>query len=146
MMRRSVGAFPTPLRSGAPPDSPWRLGEQRARWWCLAEDREARTEVAGRRTPRTLPRIEGGEREKRREGKQISTYSTFYQAGQARAPRLPFSPRLLGFDGSLYGKTVRLSFVQRLRDERRFADVDALRAQIEADRRRAGRLFSRISV
>jgi signal transduction histidine kinase len=36
---------------------------------------------------------------------------------------------------------VRLSFVQRLRDERRFDNVDALRAQIEADRRRADHLF-----
>ena len=36
--------------------------------------------------------------------------------------------------------------LQRLRDERRFEDVDALRAQIEADTRRATRLFSRLSV
>ena len=53
---------------------------------------------------------------------------------------------VLDYSGDLYGKTVRLSFVQRLRDERRFPDVDALTAQIEADRRRAERLFSRISV
>jgi riboflavin kinase/FMN adenylyltransferase len=53
---------------------------------------------------------------------------------------------VLRFDGELYGKPVRLSFVQRLRDERRFEDVDALRAQIEADRRRAERLFARLSV
>ena len=36
---------------------------------------------------------------------------------------------------------VQLGFVQRLRDERRFDDVDALRAQIEADCRRAERLL-----
>jgi len=53
---------------------------------------------------------------------------------------------VLNFDEELYGRTVRLAFVQRLRDERRFADVDALRAQIEADQRRAERLFARISV
>jgi riboflavin kinase/FMN adenylyltransferase len=53
---------------------------------------------------------------------------------------------LLRYSGDLYGRRVRLSFVQRLRDERRFDDVDALRAQIEADRRRADHLFSRISV
>jgi riboflavin kinase/FMN adenylyltransferase len=53
---------------------------------------------------------------------------------------------VLGYSGDLYQRRVRLSFVQRLRDERRFADVDALRAQIEADQRRAERLFSRISV
>jgi riboflavin kinase/FMN adenylyltransferase len=53
---------------------------------------------------------------------------------------------LLKFSGDLYGKDVRLGFVQRLRDERRFEDVDALRAQIEADRRRAERLFAQLSV
>jgi riboflavin kinase/FMN adenylyltransferase len=53
---------------------------------------------------------------------------------------------VLGFDENLYGREVRLSFVQRLRDERRFEDADALREQIEADRRRAVRLFNRLSV
>jgi riboflavin kinase/FMN adenylyltransferase len=53
---------------------------------------------------------------------------------------------LFNFDGDLYGRDVRLAFVQRLRDERRFEDVDALRAQLEADQRRAERLFARISV
>jgi riboflavin kinase / FMN adenylyltransferase len=46
----------------------------------------------------------------------------------------------------LYDTTLRLSFVQRLRDERPFPDVDALRAQIEADCRSARRLFGRISL
>jgi riboflavin kinase/FMN adenylyltransferase len=53
---------------------------------------------------------------------------------------------VLKFSGDLYGKDVRLAFVQRLRDERRFEDVDALRAQIEADQRRAERLFAQLSV
>ena len=53
---------------------------------------------------------------------------------------------VLKFTGDWYGKEVRLGFVQRLRDERKFEDVDALRAQIEADRRRAERLFAQLSV
>ena len=53
---------------------------------------------------------------------------------------------VLRYDGELYGRQVQLAFVQRLRDERRFDDVDALRAQIEADCRRAERLFTRLSV
>ena len=53
---------------------------------------------------------------------------------------------LLRYSGDLYGRRVRLSFVQRLRDERRFDSVDALRAQIDADERRANHLFSRITV
>jgi riboflavin kinase/FMN adenylyltransferase len=53
---------------------------------------------------------------------------------------------VLGYAGDLYGRSVRLGFVLRLRDERRFDDVDALRLQIEADQRRAERLFSRLAV
>ena len=53
---------------------------------------------------------------------------------------------LLDFDRDLYDASVRLSFVQRLRDERAFADVGALRAQIDADCRSARRLFGRISL
>jgi riboflavin kinase/FMN adenylyltransferase len=53
---------------------------------------------------------------------------------------------LLRYSGDLYGRRVRLSFVQRIRDERRFDSVDALRAQIEADEQRANHLFSRITV
>ena len=53
---------------------------------------------------------------------------------------------VLQYDGDLYGRDVRLGFVQRLRDERRFADVDGLKAQIEADRRSAERLFRRLAV
>ncbi len=53
---------------------------------------------------------------------------------------------VLDYSGDLYGQSVRLAFVQRLRDERRFEDVDALRAQIDADKRRAERLFTRLAV
>ena len=53
---------------------------------------------------------------------------------------------VMEYEGDLYGREVRLGFVLRLRDERKFEDVDALRAQIEADRRRAERLFAQLSV
>jgi riboflavin kinase/FMN adenylyltransferase len=46
----------------------------------------------------------------------------------------------------LYGRSLRLAFVQRLRDERKFPDVEALQEQIAADVRRATRLFDRLSV
>jgi riboflavin kinase/FMN adenylyltransferase len=47
---------------------------------------------------------------------------------------------------NLYGRTVRLAFVQRLRDERKFPDLETLQEQIAADVRRASRLFDRLSV
>jgi riboflavin kinase / FMN adenylyltransferase len=40
---------------------------------------------------------------------------------------------LLDFSGDLYGRRLRLQFVRRLRDERRFPSVDALKAQIASD-------------
>ena len=46
----------------------------------------------------------------------------------------------------LYGASIRLGFVQRLRDERRFDSVDLLREQIAEDCRRARVLFNRLSL
>lgn len=46
----------------------------------------------------------------------------------------------------LYGVPLRLAFVQRLRDERRFENVEALKAQIASDCEQARALFQRISL
>jgi riboflavin kinase/FMN adenylyltransferase len=40
---------------------------------------------------------------------------------------------LFDFEGDLYGKTLRVAFLERLRGEQRFAGVEALTAQIERD-------------
>ncbi len=40
---------------------------------------------------------------------------------------------LLDFEGDLYGKTIDLSFVERIRDERRFSGIEELKAQIARD-------------
>jgi riboflavin kinase/FMN adenylyltransferase len=53
---------------------------------------------------------------------------------------------IFDLDRDLYGTAVRVYFVQRLREERAFGDVDALREQIEADCRYARRLFTRVSL
>jgi riboflavin kinase/FMN adenylyltransferase len=60
--------------------------------------------------------------------------------------RTTVETHVFDLDRDLYGAAVRLYFVQRLREERAFGDVDALREQIEADCRFARRLFSRISL
>ena len=49
-------------------------------------------------------------------------------------------------DRDLYGQSLRIGFVQRLRDERAFESLDALRAQIDADCRRSRVLFNRLSL
>jgi riboflavin kinase/FMN adenylyltransferase len=46
---------------------------------------------------------------------------------------------LLDFSGDIYGQTMTLSFISRIREERRFPSVDALRAQIDADAAEARR-------
>ena len=52
----------------------------------------------------------------------------------------------LRLKGDLYGASVRVGFVQRLRDERMFDGLDGLRAQIAADCGRARVLFDRLSL
>ena len=71
----------------------------------------------------------------------IGVRPTFEPAGA-----VTIETHVLGFDADVYGARLSLNFIQRLRDERRFADVDALREQIETDVRRAQRLFDNISV
>ncbi|MPZ16438.1 MAG: bifunctional riboflavin kinase/FAD synthetase [Luteitalea sp.] len=53
---------------------------------------------------------------------------------------------LLDFDRDLAGARVRLAFVQRMRPEKAFANVEALRAQVTADCAEARALFGRISL
>jgi riboflavin kinase/FMN adenylyltransferase len=53
---------------------------------------------------------------------------------------------LLDFDKDLYGTRLRLAFVQRLRDEKKFDGVDPLKRQIQADRDHARDLFDRMGL
>ena len=53
---------------------------------------------------------------------------------------------VLNFDRDMYGARLRLGFVQRLRDEKTFEGIDALKAQITADRARARDLFDRMGL
>ena len=60
--------------------------------------------------------------------------------------RLSVETHLFDFDRDLYGKTIRLSFVLRLRDERTFESLAALKTQIATDSIRARVLFDRLSL
>jgi riboflavin kinase/FMN adenylyltransferase len=53
---------------------------------------------------------------------------------------------VFNFDRDLYGQVVRVGFVRRIRDERRFESLEALRAQIDEDCRVARVLFDRLSL
>src|SRR5690606_6061127 len=50
-----------------------------------------------------------------------------------RDGRLLLETHLFDFDENAYGRLVRIEFVARLREERAFDSLDALRAQIERD-------------
>jgi riboflavin kinase/FMN adenylyltransferase len=53
---------------------------------------------------------------------------------------------IFDMDRDLYGSSLRLIFIQRLRDERPFTSADALKAQIDQDCQRARDLFGSISL
>ena len=48
---------------------------------------------------------------------------------------------ILDFDSEIYGESVRLSFVKRIREERKFAIVDDLIGQIDEDVKCAKAIF-----
>jgi riboflavin kinase/FMN adenylyltransferase len=50
---------------------------------------------------------------------------------------------LIDFDGDLYGQTLRIAFVERLRGEKRFESVDELVAQMNRDVEEARAIASR---
>src|SRR5438094_4653931 len=60
--------------------------------------------------------------------------------------RTVIETHIFDLDRDLYGQRLRIGFVQRLRDERAFESLDALRAQIDADCGRARMLFTRLSL
>lgn len=63
-----------------------------------------------------------------------------------RAGKTHIETHVFNLDKDLYGASLRLGFVQRLRDERAFESLDALREQIGADCARARVLFGRLSL
>lgn len=48
---------------------------------------------------------------------------------------------IIGYDGWLYGKEVRLSFFKKLRDEKKFADLEELKKAIALDEKKALAFF-----
>ena len=58
-------------------------------------------------------------------------------AGDVRA-----EAHVLGYSGDLYGREIRVHLVARLRDERRFANLDELKAQLERDKQDGTRLLA----
>jgi riboflavin kinase / FMN adenylyltransferase len=53
---------------------------------------------------------------------------------------------ILDFDRDIYGKSIKLAFVKRLRDEKKFSDVPSLVAQIEDDVKTARSIFDKLGI
>jgi riboflavin kinase/FMN adenylyltransferase len=49
----------------------------------------------------------------------------------------------MNWDGDLYGDVIRVRFLYRLRDERKFGSIGELKTQIERDSSRANSYFDR---
>ena len=58
-------------------------------------------------------------------------------------PTRSLEAHLFGVDQELYGRMVRIEWVERLRDTQKFASLDALRAQLERDREQALAILAR---
>lgn len=59
--------------------------------------------------------------------------------------RVTLEAHIIGFGGDIYGKTVRVEFCQRLRDERRFDSAEQLRRQLVEDRNVAAEILGGIN-
>jgi riboflavin kinase / FMN adenylyltransferase len=87
-------------------------------------------------------------------------YATLFYVGEERHlsvssvginPTFGAGPRtvesyILDFHDDIYGAAVRLAFVQRLREERKFASIQALSAQINQDVADAQAVFDRLKM
>ena len=66
----------------------------------------------------------------------LGTNPTFVEGGAQT-----LEVHVLDWDGDIYGRDVRTTFLGRLRDEAKFDSIDALVTQIKADIADARRLF-----
>jgi riboflavin kinase/FMN adenylyltransferase len=54
---------------------------------------------------------------------------------------LSIEVHIMNYEGNLYGKELHLSFIERIREERKFASLDELRVQIQRDINQASAMF-----
>jgi riboflavin kinase/FMN adenylyltransferase len=77
----------------------------------------------------------------RRSVTNIGTRPTFETAAEPSV-----ETHVMNWSGDLYGDVVRVRFLHRLREEKKFASINELRSQIERDVRRAEGYFQRSGV
>ena len=77
----------------------------------------------------------------RRSVTNVGTRPTFESAAATSVETF-----VMNYSGDLYGDVVRVRFLHRLRDEKKFNSIDELKSQIELDVARAGSYFGRAGV
>lgn len=97
--------------------------------------------ASGRQTPTYVPPTPGPPMPGAANLGLNPTFRDDAHAGSRREP-LMLEVHLLDVDQDLYGRLLRVEFVHRLRDERRFPNVEALKAQIGRDVAAARRLLA----
>ena len=65
------------------------------------------------------------------------------ESGKVSSSHFPptIEVNIFDFDGDLYGKTLKVEFMDRIRDEEKFAGLEALKAQLEQDREKVKQYF-----
>lgn len=76
------------------------------------------------------------DKEKHRAIVNIGVRPTVDKSGQNRT----IEAHILDFDADLYGTELRLEFITRLRDEKKFESLDELRRQLDSDAESARRV------
>ena len=61
-------------------------------------------------------------------------YRPTFEGTEKESGQLTVEAHIIGIEQELYGKNIRLEFLDRLRDERKFSSVDELVKQLERDR------------
>ena len=78
-----------------------------------------------------------------RDGKKLPGVANIGTCPTFNNEELTLEVHLLDFNGDLYGETMAVEFVARLREERRFPSIDALAVQIRVDMAEARKVLSR---
>ena len=78
------------------------------------------------------------------DGKQLAAMMNIGTRPTFEGKRQTLEVNILDFDGNLYGQTVTISFVARLREERKFESPEALVAQLKEDQDNVIKLLNTI--
>ena len=78
------------------------------------------------------------------DGKQLAAMMNIGTRPTFEGKRQTLEVNILDFDGNLYGQTVTISFVARLREERKFESPEALVAQLKEDQENVIKLLNTI--